>query len=427
MAQGPDEDVIAFDPARAEVRQIGGRWKVVDGDNWLLDFDDKEAQARQAFRVIRHYGLNQLCFVANPARVLSYYLVSGRAPAGPMDGEDAIAFDPARLEVREFADTRPPCGKWKVVQGDTWLLDFHQEADARRAVEIIRRHGFEYLCFVGRPQPSMIYFRRGATQAAATPAPPVPTPPVPAPAPRTEAALRVTVVEGSRAPAVRPVVTARGADPSGGTPVSLNENPAEFRLPPGNYLVSAHVGTSPETPPRRVTVEQGRVAELTISTASGTLQLALTAGGRPFPRGPVIHLRAAGSLVAAVSETPAVFQAAEGDYDVRVNLDGGQTFDIPGLPIRAGEVTTRTAEVPSGRLTASVSGGPYGVPGGRFPMVEVRQGDRAVASLADNPARFYMLAGEYTVGVREGERLLCPQPVTLRAGAELNLSLAVSP
>jgi hypothetical protein len=236
----------------------------------------------------------------------------------------------------------------------------------------------------------------------------------------------VTVVEGDRAPAVRPVVTVRSAEPADATPVSLNENPAEFRLAPGVYSVSAHVGTSPETPAIRVKMDSSGAA-VTINTASGTLRLTLQAGGQPFPRGPVIQLRSGNSLVAAVSESPAVFQAAAGEYCVRVNLDGGQTYEVPDLSIRAGETTDRTADVPSGRLVVTVAGGPYAVGSGRFPMVELRKDDRMVTALSDNPARFYMLAGEYVVGVREGERLLSPQTVTLRAGEEQAVSLAVSP
>jgi hypothetical protein len=408
----PGEDIIAFDPARTEVRQLEGNWKIVCGDLWLLDFGDREAQARQALRIIRHYGLSQQGFVGSPTRVLSYYLVSGQAPAGPCEGEDAIPFDPARCEVRLIG------GHWKVVQGDLWLIDFMREVDARQALQMIQRYEFNYMCFVGRPDPRMTYFRRGGPPAAPAPG----TPP-----PAGTARLRVTVVEGARAPAVRPVVTVRHAEDAAFTPVSLNENPAEFPLRPGPYLVSAHVGSSPETPQHRVTVAPAGVTEHTINTATGTLELTLTAGGRPFPRGPVIQLRAGGAIVGAVSESPARFQAAEGTYLVRVQLDGGQVFEIPDVCIGAGEVLRRTVDVPSGRMIVTVTGGGYAPGSGRFPMVEVRQGDRMVTALADNPARFYMLAGEYTVAVREGDRLVRPQPVTLRAGDEQAVSITVAP
>jgi hypothetical protein len=32
------EDAIGFNPAAITVRQIGQRWKIADGNNWLLDF-----------------------------------------------------------------------------------------------------------------------------------------------------------------------------------------------------------------------------------------------------------------------------------------------------------------------------------------------------------------------------------------------------
>ncbi|MCX5683313.1 MAG: hypothetical protein NT049_06475 [Planctomycetota bacterium] len=408
----PAEDIISFDPVRTEVRQLEGHWKVVCGETWLMDFGDREAQARLALRIVRHYGLNQQCYVGSPTRVLSYYLISGRPPEGPCEGEDAIAFDPARAEVRQIG------GHWKIVQGDLWLIDFGREIDARQSLAMIQRYQFNFMCFVGRPDPRMTYFRRGGPAAAPAPA----TPPAGA-----TARLRVTVVEGARAPAVRPVVTVRHAEDASVPSVSLNENPAEFPVRPGPYLVSAHVGSSPETPQHRVTVAPTGVTEFTLNTATGTLELTLTAGGRPFPRGPVIQLRAGSAIVAAVSESPARFQAAAGTYLVRVQLDGGQVFEIADVSIPAGEVVRRTVEVPSGRMIVTVTGGGYAPGSGRFPMVEVRQGERMVTALADNPARFYMLAGEYTVGVREGDRLVAPRTVTLRAGDEQAVSITIAP
>lgn len=150
------EDCIGFDYRRAEVKEIDGRWKIVVGSMWLLDFDRSEAEARQALRIIQHYRMNRQCFVGRPDPSMEYYLVDGAAPAGSMTGEDCIGFDPTKIEVKKVA------GSWKIVEGSHWILDFgSNEHEARLAFQIIQKYGFSRICFVGRPNASMTYFCRG--------------------------------------------------------------------------------------------------------------------------------------------------------------------------------------------------------------------------------------------------------------------------
>jgi hypothetical protein len=148
-------DFIPFDPQRAKVIQVGGRWKIdIDGMS-LLDFAASQSEANQALAIIRHYGLNMQCFVGRPDPSMAFYLTNGQAPVGPFTGEDAIGFDPANIEVRQVT------GRWKVVEGDHWLLDFGSaQNEARQAPSYILRYQFRFMCFVGRPAPSMTYFRR---------------------------------------------------------------------------------------------------------------------------------------------------------------------------------------------------------------------------------------------------------------------------
>lgn len=149
------EDRISFDPNRARVQQIGGRWKIVDGNHWLFDFGNKQGEARRALAIIKHYGMNQSCFVGRPDPSFCYMLVSGRAPQGPFPGEDSVSFNPRRAEVKRMA------GRWKIVDGDHLLFDFGNKRDeAQRALAIIQKYGFTRSCFVGRPDPSFSYLRR---------------------------------------------------------------------------------------------------------------------------------------------------------------------------------------------------------------------------------------------------------------------------
>lgn len=149
------EDCIRFDYRRAEVERIGDRWKIVVGPMWLKDFGNSEREARQALRIIRHYRMNQQCFVGRPDPPMEYYLVNGRAPVGSLGGEDCVSFNPANIEVKRIG------GRWKIVEGTHWIMDFsNKEGEARMAFKIIKKYGFNRICFVGRPDPSMIYFRR---------------------------------------------------------------------------------------------------------------------------------------------------------------------------------------------------------------------------------------------------------------------------
>jgi len=150
-----EHDFIPFNPARAKVIQAGGRWKIEVDNMWLLDFGSSQAEARKALSIIKHYKMNIQCFVGRPGPSMEFYLVGGQAPSGSMPGEDAIGFNPDNVQARYVG------GRWKVVDGNHWIMDFDQsEAECRQALSYILRYRFRYICFVGRPGPSMTYFRR---------------------------------------------------------------------------------------------------------------------------------------------------------------------------------------------------------------------------------------------------------------------------
>jgi hypothetical protein len=149
------EDCVSFNPGNTQVARIQGRWKIVDGSHWMFDFGNNEAEARQALRVIKHYGMNQSCFVGRPDPSFQYMLVSGNAPSGSLNGEDCIGFNPNNIQVERIQ------GRWKIVDGSHWMFDFgNNEGEARQAFAIIKKYGFNRSCFVGRPNPSFQYLRR---------------------------------------------------------------------------------------------------------------------------------------------------------------------------------------------------------------------------------------------------------------------------
>ena len=151
----PKEDCIKFDPTKASVKRVGGRWKITVGNMFLKDFGNNEKEARQALRIIKRYGMNKQCFVGRPDPSLEYYLVNDKSPSGAFRGEDCLAFNPAKIEVKKIS------GSWKIVEGTHWILDFgDKEQEARASFRIIKKYGFRFICFVGRPNASMTYFRR---------------------------------------------------------------------------------------------------------------------------------------------------------------------------------------------------------------------------------------------------------------------------
>ena len=74
LPTGAGEDCLAVNPANVEARNVGGAWKVVQGNQWMLDFGSNRAGAEEAVRIIQHHNLNRQCFVARPNPPMTYWL-----------------------------------------------------------------------------------------------------------------------------------------------------------------------------------------------------------------------------------------------------------------------------------------------------------------------------------------------------------------
>jgi hypothetical protein len=87
---------------------------------------------------------------------MTYWLNSaGQSPVGPMANEDALDFNPANLRLVKIGQ------RWKIADRNHWLLDFGPaEGNAKVALYFIEKYGFTKICFVGRPNPPMLYFRQ---------------------------------------------------------------------------------------------------------------------------------------------------------------------------------------------------------------------------------------------------------------------------
>jgi hypothetical protein len=67
------EDAISFNPANIEVQYVRGRWKIIEGNHWIMDFDQAENEARQALSYILYYGFTYICFVGRPDPSMIYF------------------------------------------------------------------------------------------------------------------------------------------------------------------------------------------------------------------------------------------------------------------------------------------------------------------------------------------------------------------
>lgn len=74
LPTGAGEDCIAVNPANVQARNVGGAWKVVQGNQWMLDFGSNREGAEQAVRVIQAHNLNRQCFVSRPNPPMTYWL-----------------------------------------------------------------------------------------------------------------------------------------------------------------------------------------------------------------------------------------------------------------------------------------------------------------------------------------------------------------
>jgi len=169
VAQAQDisalEDCLAFSSVNAEVSKLQDRWKLVDGSRWLFDFgsgDEAASEATRALEIIRHYGLDNSCFIGRPDPNFSYLLAQRMPPAGALEGEDCLRHDLDALRVE------PDGENWLMTDGRSRMLLFSDVGNAHRTLALVKYYGFTHQCFVGRPHPDFVYWRKGDADELAT-------------------------------------------------------------------------------------------------------------------------------------------------------------------------------------------------------------------------------------------------------------------
>ncbi len=66
------EDCIFFTPENLKVKNINGRWKIVDGSTWMFDFGNNRSDANVALELIKKYNFTYSCFVGRPSAKMKY-------------------------------------------------------------------------------------------------------------------------------------------------------------------------------------------------------------------------------------------------------------------------------------------------------------------------------------------------------------------
>jgi hypothetical protein len=150
------EDNIRFQTNNVTYAPYGteGQYRMIEGNMAMVLFPNKD-EAYRAVEIVKHYGMNSQCFVGRPNASFTYWLKDGVAPTGSLPNEDCVSFNPNTIEVKQVN------GTWKIVDGDHWMFDLGtKEAEARQSFCLIKKYGFTKTCYVGRPDPSMVYLKR---------------------------------------------------------------------------------------------------------------------------------------------------------------------------------------------------------------------------------------------------------------------------
>jgi hypothetical protein len=143
--------LLHFDSHLADVQAANGRWFVVAGGTHIKDLGTSETDARQALRLIRDLGLNEYGTVGKPQPILEYWLSNGRAPRVALASQRQVSFDLQKLRAEVSA------GRWCLRDDRQLLFGFGFSGDdARQALAVLKRYGFNRVAYIGEPVPVMM-------------------------------------------------------------------------------------------------------------------------------------------------------------------------------------------------------------------------------------------------------------------------------
>jgi len=150
-----NEDCLSFDPSGITFQPDGTGFLVTAGRSRMMVFRSS-TDARLAVETIRFYDFDKQCFAIRPNPGLRYYTVSGDIPSGGFPGEDCISIrNPENLSIRSSSDTL-----FQIMDGRSIPYAAKTRDEAERIIEIIQHYQARYTCYVGRPDPGMVYLKK---------------------------------------------------------------------------------------------------------------------------------------------------------------------------------------------------------------------------------------------------------------------------
>jgi hypothetical protein len=157
----PAEQLTTFDGQAARLEWVNNRWQILANGLVLKDFGRRDAEARQALRLIQELGLTQRGTVGRPAPVMEYWLASGQGPQGLTTGLRRLPLDLASLRVEQVQ------AQWCLRDDQRVLFNFGRyPGEARRALAILRKYHFTQVGLIGQATPSMMIFLSGSEDDA---------------------------------------------------------------------------------------------------------------------------------------------------------------------------------------------------------------------------------------------------------------------
>lgn len=74
QGRSPSEDCLWFDQTGSQLREIKGRWTLVDRNDTALSLGRDKAAALEAVKTIRARNFSEICFVGRPGPSIVYFI-----------------------------------------------------------------------------------------------------------------------------------------------------------------------------------------------------------------------------------------------------------------------------------------------------------------------------------------------------------------
>ncbi|MEM1149546.1 MAG: TIR domain-containing protein [Pseudomonadota bacterium] len=135
-----------------EIRQEQGRWKLWGSNRRTVIEFPSQNEAEQGLAILTKYAVDHYCTVSSE---LHYFKVGDALPTGTLGNEDCTPIQRDRLGYKVVG------GRHLVMNGDSSMVTMRTEAEASKALTILRGLGATEMCYLGgRYSPSIMYLKR---------------------------------------------------------------------------------------------------------------------------------------------------------------------------------------------------------------------------------------------------------------------------